>query len=82
MRRGGVNPWRFVQKYKERKRERFLSDAEFRGLGAVLNEMEAHGAVLAHAEAIRLLMLTGCLVVCSASGQFVLERYAWRSTVW
>ena len=57
----GGNPCRFVRKYKERKRERFLSDAEFRRLGEVLNEMEAEGSVSAYAAAaLRLLMLTGC----------------------
>ena len=61
LRREGGNPCRFVRKYKERKRERFLSDEEFRGLGAVLNEMEVERSVSAHAAAaIRLLMLTGC----------------------
>ena len=61
LRREGGNPCRFVHKYKERKRERFLSDEEFQGLGAVLNEMETEGSVSAHAAAaIRLLMLTGC----------------------
>ena len=61
LRREGGNPCRFVRKYKERKRERFLSDEEFRRLGEVLNEMEAKGSVSAYAAAaIRLLMLTGC----------------------
>ena len=61
LRREGGNPCRFVYKYKEKKRERFLSDEEFRGLGAVLSEMEAEGSVSAPAAAaIRLLMLTGC----------------------
>ena len=61
LRREGGNPCRFVRKYKERKRERFLSDEEFRRLGEVLNEMEAQGSVSAYAAAaIRLLMLTGC----------------------
>ena len=61
LRREGGNPCRFVRKYKERKRERFLSDEEFRRLGEVLNEMEATGSVSAYAAAaIRLLMLTGC----------------------
>ena len=61
LRREGGNPCRFVRKYKERKRERFLSDEEFRRLGEDLNEMEAEGSVSAYAAAaIRLLMLTGC----------------------
>ena len=61
LRREGGNPCRFVRKYKENKRERFLSEGEFRRLGEVLNEMEEEGAVSAYAAAaIRLLMLTGC----------------------
>ena len=34
----GVNPCRFVHKYQERKRERFLTEEEFRRLGRVLSE--------------------------------------------
>ena len=57
----GGNPCRFVQKYKERSCERFLSEEEFRRLGRVLDEVEAEGRVSASAvAAIRLLMLTGC----------------------
>ena len=59
--RTGGNPCKFVRKYRETKRERFLTDAEFRRLGEVLGEMEAEGRLPAHpAAAIRLLMLTGC----------------------
>ena len=48
-------------KYKERKRERFLTDEEFNRLGQVLAEMETKDGAPAHAvAAIRLLMLTGC----------------------
>ena len=55
------NPCRHVRKYKEQKRERFLSDEEFRRLGEVVNEMEVRGSVTVYeAAAIRLLMLTGC----------------------
>ena len=59
--RTGGNPCKYVRKYPERKRERFLTEAEFRHLGAVLNEMEAEGRLTVYpAAAIRLLMLTGC----------------------
>ena len=59
--RTGANPCRFVRKYRETKRERFLTDEEFRRLGAVLDEMEAEGTLpLYPAAALRLLMLTGC----------------------
>ena len=56
-----TNPCRSVEKYPERSRERFLTDAEFDRLGRALDEAVGSGAVspLA-AAAIRLLMLTGC----------------------
>ena len=55
------NPCRFIRKYKEHPRERFLSDEEFRRLGRVLDEVEAQGKVHpSAAAAFRLLMLTGC----------------------
>ena len=57
----GGNPCRFVVKYRQRKRERFLTEEEFRRLGRVLGALEAAGRVAVHAAAaIRLLMLTGC----------------------
>ena len=59
--RSGGNPCKFVRKYQEKKRERFLTDAEFRHLGDMLNAMEAEGSLPVHpAAALRLLMLTGC----------------------
>ena len=57
----GGNPCRFIRKYKETPRERFLSDEEFRRLGRVLDEVEAEDKVRPSAvAAFRLLMLTGC----------------------
>ena len=57
----GSNPCRQVQRYREGRRERFLTDVEFRRLGRVLDGMEAAGEASVHAiAAIRLLMLTGC----------------------
>ncbi len=57
----GCNPCRSVEKYPERSRERFLTDAEFARLGQVLEETVESGAVSPlGAAAIRLLMLTGC----------------------
>ena len=57
----GSNPCRFQVKYKERSRERFLSEEEFRRLGRVLSEAETcHGVSVRAVAAIRLLMLTGC----------------------
>ena len=61
LRRQGSNPCRHVKRFREWRRERFLSDAEYRRLGAVLREAESTGTVAASAiAAIRLLMLTGC----------------------
>ena len=58
---GGGNPCRFVVKYRQRKRERFLTEEEFRRLGRVLGALEATGRMpVRAAAAIRLLMLTGC----------------------
>ena len=55
------NPCRLVAKNRERKRERFLTEEEFRRLGRVLDEAETCKGVSAHAvAAIRLLLLTGC----------------------
>ena len=57
----GSNPCRFTVKYRERKRERFLTGEEFRRLGRVLADAETCKGVSAYAvAAIRLLMLTGC----------------------
>ena len=57
----GKNPCRSVRHYRERPRERFLTQEEFRRLGRVLDEAEVAGSVWPPAvAAIRLLMLTGC----------------------
>ena len=57
----GTNPCRGIQMHREDKRERFLTDTEFRRLGEVLAEAETNGGASVHAvAAIRLLMLTGC----------------------
>jgi integrase len=57
----GSNPCRHVQRYKENKRERFLSDAELVSIHHVMRAMEEQqilpSVVL---NAIRLLALTGC----------------------
>ena len=58
---GGINPCVSVARYRLRRRERFLTEAEFTRLGRVLSEMETQGEISSHAAAaIRLLMLTGC----------------------
>lgn len=57
----GSNPCRHVQKYKEEKRERFLSAEELARLGRVLREAEREGSQpLFAVAAFRLLLLTGC----------------------
>ena len=61
LRPDGSNPCRHVKRFKEEKRERFLSDEEYQRLGAALREIETEGSETAAAiAAIRLLMLTGC----------------------
>ena len=60
MRPEGANPCRHVKKYPEHKRERFLSDEEYRRLGSALRDAEGEGFASPGAiAAIRLLMLTG-----------------------
>ena len=55
------NPCRFVLRYKEGRRERFLTEDEYRRVGLALRELEAGGAAPARAAAaLRLIMLTGC----------------------
>ena len=61
LRPDGSNPCRHVKRFKEEKRERFLSDEEYRRLGAALREIEQDGSETAAViAAIRLLMLTRC----------------------
>ena len=61
LRLAGTNPCRSVRRYKEEKRERFLTPPEVRRLGRVLDAAEAEGGTKAYAvAAIRLMMLTGC----------------------
>ena len=55
------NPCRSVRRYRESRRERFLTPEEYRRLGRVLEEAEADGSTIPSAiAAIRLLLLTGC----------------------
>lgn len=61
MRPDGSNPCRHVSKYREIKRERFLSAAEMGALGTALSEAEADGSeTISAIAAFRLLILTGC----------------------
>lgn len=55
------NPCRHIERFKERKRERFLSPNELARLGTVLTEIEQEGSELPSAiAAVRLLIFTGC----------------------
>ena len=57
----GTNPCRHVELYRQRKRERFLTEAEFQRLGRVLDDAAQSGGATPEAiAAIRLLILTGC----------------------
>ena len=61
LRPDGSNPCRHVKRFREEKRERFLSDVEYQRLGAALKEIEVDGSETTSAiAAVRLLMLTGC----------------------
>ena len=58
LRPDGSNPCRHVKRYKENKRERFLSPEETERLGEVLREAETE--MPSAVAALRLLLLTGC----------------------
>jgi integrase len=61
LRPDGSNPCRHVPKYREHKRERYLSQVELQRLGNVLADAELNGTETPHIiAAFRLLILTGC----------------------
>ena len=61
LRPDGSNPCRHVEKFKEKRRERYLSEAELSHLGEVLEAVERDGSELPSVvTAIRLLIFTGC----------------------
>jgi len=61
LRPDGTNPCRRVKRYPERRRERFLSEAELARLGTAIAELEREGPRgTVGANALRLLCLTGC----------------------
>ncbi len=61
LRPNGPNPCCHVAKYREEKRERFLSQDELQRLGRALTDAERDGSELPFAvPAFRLLILTGC----------------------
>lgn len=60
LRPDGSNPCRYVEKYKEVKRERFLTGDELARLGQALSDSEVTGAIdPRHIAAFRLLLFTG-----------------------
>jgi integrase len=59
LRREGSNPCRHIERFKERGRERFLSEVEIGRLGEALAKAEQAGAPPVAVAAIRLLILTG-----------------------
>lgn len=61
LRPDGTNPAKHIQKFKERKRERYLSEDEWARLGKVLTEVEqANSEMPSVVTAVRLLIFTGC----------------------
>ncbi len=61
LRPDGTNPARHIERYRERRRERFLSSSELARLGEVLTEaLRTQSEPPEAIEAIRLLLLTGC----------------------
>lgn len=60
LRPDGTNPTRHIDKYPERRIERFLSSEELARLGAVLVKAEDSGEHPSAVAAIRLLVFTGC----------------------
>ena len=58
LRHEGYNPCLGVKKFKEERRERFLSPQELKRLGDVLDKLQLHSPYAAHL--FRLLILTGC----------------------
>lgn len=61
LRPDGSNPCRHVRKFREQKRERFLSGGELQRLGEVLTACEQDGSETPYVvSAFRLLVLTGC----------------------
>lgn len=55
-----ANPVHGVKKYQEGKRERFLSEQEYKRLGNAMTLLEKNGGNLLALKAIRLLAITGC----------------------
>lgn len=54
------NPCKYIKKYKEEKRERFLSPMELQRLGVALKDFEDGGGFVSVVHCLKLLILTGC----------------------
>ena len=68
------NPCLHVKRFREEKRERFLSAEEFRRLGRALDEiLEDDSETRSAVTAIRLLMLTGCRHSGNSKGSLIYE---------
>jgi integrase len=73
LRPDGSNPCRDIEKYPEKRRERFLSSDEIRVLGDTLSKAEREGAVsIFFAALVRLLILTGARL-----GEIQTARWEW-----
>jgi integrase len=60
LRDDGTNPCRHLQRYRERRFERFLSEAEFQQLGVAIVALESSGEIsAAAAAAVRVLIFSG-----------------------
>lgn len=77
LRPDGTNPCRHIPKFKENRRERFLTQAEIQRLGDVLLQVEQNRSETPHVTAaFRLLLLTGCrlMEIQTARWDYVTER--------
>ena len=73
----GSNPCRLIQRFKETRKERFLSDEEISRLSSVIAEAEASRDISIYvAAAFRMLLLTGCRL---SEIQFLKWEYVTRT---
>ena len=72
-RKSNTNPVEGIKKYKEKTRERFLSNEELNALGETLEKAENEGKITQHfAALIRLLLLTG-----ARRGEIMNAKWDW-----
>ncbi len=73
LRAQGTNPCRFVERYKEKARTRYLSFDELKQLGEALHKLEATGQIQPGAvNAIKMLLLTG-----ARRDEILTAQWAW-----